>query len=99
MDIIVLHKQSALDIAIQYTGKVENAFELALQNGKNLTDDLEAGESLSLTAYSLPQDKDILSYYQAKRLQPATAISQEQSAVSNLQGISYWTIGTNFIVK
>ena len=48
MNIIVLHHQSFLDLAIQHTGSVENAFILALQNGKSLTDDLVAGEQLSL---------------------------------------------------
>ena len=73
MNIIVLHHQSLLDLAVQHTGSVENAFVLALQNGKSLTDDLVAGEQLSLE--NAQNNKDILSYYQSKKLQPATGVS------------------------
>ena len=61
MNIVVLHHQSFLDLAIQHTGSVENAFLLALSNGKSLTDDLTAGEQLSLE--NAQNNKDILSYY------------------------------------
>ena len=70
MTTIILHNQSFLDLAIQHTGSVENAFVLALQNGKSLTDDLVAGEQLYLE--NTKNNKDILSYYQSKKLQPAT---------------------------
>lgn len=96
MNINVLHSQSLLDLAIQHTGSVENAFDLALANGLSLTDDLEAGESIQLIAYGIQQNKDILNYYTAKNIQPATAIT---AAVEQPQGISYWAIGIDFIVQ
>ena len=79
MTTTILHHQSLLDLAIQHTGSVENAFILALQNGKSLTDDLVAGEQLSLK--NTKNNKDILNYYQSKKLQPATAFSQKEEDI------------------
>lgn len=97
MNIIVLHHQSFLDLAIQHTGSVENAFILALSNGKSLTDDLVAGEQLSLK--NTKNNKDILSYYQSKKLQPATGVSHTGDSSLQLQGIGYWVISNDFKVS
>lgn len=99
MNINVLHNQSLLDLAIQHTGSVENAFDLALANNRSITDDLEAGETLSFEFSTINPNKDILSYYIAKKLQPATAISEQLSANSIPQGIDYWAIQMDFIVS
>ena len=97
MTTIILHHQSFLDLAIQHTGSVENAFVLALQNGKSLTDDLVAGELLSLE--NTKNNKDILSYYQSKKLQPATGVSHTGGSSLQLQGIGYWVISNDFKVS
>ena len=97
MNIIVLHHQSLLDLAVQHTGSVENAFLLALQNGKSLTDDLVAGEQLSLK--NTKNNKDILSYYQSKKLQPATGMSYTGGSSLQLQGIGYWVISNDFKIS
>lgn len=97
MNIIVLHHQSLLDLAVQHTGSVENAFVLALQNGKSLTDDLVAGEQLSLE--NPKNSKDILSYYQSKKLQPATGVSHTGDSSLQLQGIGFWAIQSEFIIN
>ena len=97
MNIVVLHHQSFLDLAIQHTGSVENAFLLALSNGKSLTDDLTAGEQLSLE--NAQNNKDILSYYQSKKLQPATGVSHTGGSSLQLQGIGYWVISNDFKVS
>lgn len=95
MKITVLHHQSLLDLALQHTGRVENAFELALANGLSLTDDVQAGERLELPQ-SIAQDADILAYYTAKHIQPATAITGQSE---KLEGISYWAINQDFKVS
>ena len=97
MNIVVLHHQSFLDLARQHTGSVENAFLLALSNGKSLTDDLTAGEQLSLE--NAQNNKDILSYYQSKKLQPATGVSHTGGSSLQLQGIGYWVISNDFKVS
>ena len=97
MTTIILHNQSFLDLAIQHTGSVKNAFVLALQNGKSLTDDLVAGEQLYLE--NTKNNKDILSYYQSKKLQPATGVSHTGGSSLQPQGIGYWVISNDFKVS
>jgi len=97
MTTIILHHQSFLDLAIQHTGSVENAFLLALSNGKSLTDDLVAGEQLYLE--NTKNNKDILSYYQSKKLQPATGVSHTGGSSLQLQGIGYWVISNDFKIS
>lgn len=99
MKISALPLQSLLDLAIQHTGSVENAFALALANNKSLTDDLEAGENIELTAYGIQQNKDILNYYTAKKLQPATGFSSQQFSNDKPQGVDYWAIQMDFVVS
>ncbi|EKB58418.1 hypothetical protein [Bergeyella zoohelcum] len=99
MKVIILHNQSILDIALQHTGSVENAFALALANGLSLTDDLAVGNWLIADSQELNANKEILNYYQSKSVQPATAISGKQEAGSQLEGVGYWAIKTEFIIS
>ncbi len=98
MTTTILHNQSLLDLAIQHTGAVENTFAIAVANGLSLTDDLESGEALNLEPTTINQNKDILSYYQSKKLQPATAVTQLPE-IERLEGIGYWIIQTDFKVS
>lgn len=98
MEITVLHNQSLLDLALQHTGTIESVFELAEANALNITDDVEAGKTLVLPAETFT-NKDILAYYTAKNLQPATAFTKEDEQVFERQeGISIWAINLDFIV-
>ena len=96
MTITVLHNQSLLDLALQHTGTIESIFELAVLNEKSVTDDMVAGASLLIGEIS---NKDILSYYTAKNIQPATAFTKEDKQVlDRLEGISIWAINLDFVV-
>ena len=98
MEITVLHNQSLLDLALQHTGTTESIFELAEANALNITDDVVAGKTLALPDEAFT-NKDILAYYIAKNLQPATAFSKEDEQVfERLEGISIWAINLDFIV-
>lgn len=97
MTTIILHNQSLLDLAVQHTGAVENTFALAVVNGLSLTDDLPAGTEIKLPD-SVNKDSDVLNYYTAKRLQPATAVIM-LSGAERLEGIGYWIIQTDFKVS
>lgn len=99
MQITVLHNQSLLDLALQHTGTIESVFELAEANALNITDDVQAGAPLYL-GEGLGVRNEILSYYTAKNLQPATAFSKEDEQVfERLEGISIWAINLDFIVS
>ena len=97
MKINVLPLQSLLDIAIQHTGSVENTFAIAVANGLSLTDDLPAGTEIKLPD-SVNKDSDVLNYYTAKRLQPATAVIMLPEE-ERLEGIGYWAISVDFKVS
>ncbi|MBO4233910.1 hypothetical protein FO675_06280 [Riemerella anatipestifer] len=94
MKVEVLKRQSLLDICLQHTGKATNAFAIAFANGKSITDDLEAGSEIKITTED--QNKDILNYYTAKGIQPATAITE---VVEKCSGIGCWAIGIDFKVS
>ena len=99
MTVTALHNQSLLDLTLQYTGTIESVFELAEANALNITDDVQAGKTLVLPAEAF-SNKDILNYYTAKNLQPATAFSKEDEQVAKrLEGISIWAINLDFIVS
>ena len=95
--ITILHNQSLLDIAIQHTGAAENTFAVAVTNGLSLTDDLPAGAEIQLPD-NVNKDSDVLNYYTAKRLQPATAVILPPEE-ERLEGIGYWVIQTDFKVS
>ena len=98
MTITALHNQSLLDLALQHTGTIESVFEFAEANTLNITDDVQAGKTLVLPAEAF-SNKDILGYYIAKNLQPATAFSKEDEQVAKrLEGISIWAINLDFVV-
>lgn len=99
MIVTVLHNQSLLDLALQHTGTIESVFELAKDNALNITDDVQAGTPLYL-GEGLGVRNEILSYYTAKNLQPATAFSKEDEQVfERLEGISIWAINLDFVVS
>lgn len=99
MQITVLHNQSLLDLALQHRGTIESVFEFAEANSLNITDDVQAGAPLYL-GEGLGVRNEILSYYTAKNLQPATAFTKEDEQVfERLEGISIWAINLDFIVS
>lgn len=98
MIVTVLHNQSLLDLALQHTGTIESIFEFAEANALNISDDVVAGKTLVLPAEAFT-NKDILAYYTAKNLQPATAFSKEDEQVfERLEGISIWAINLDFVI-
>lgn len=91
MKVKVEHHQSLLDIAVQYTGRASNAYLIALKNDMSVHDEPEIGSEIEL--FSEEMDKDILNYYKAKNLKPATGIFEISFEKLNEAGIGYWMIG------
>ncbi|MDN4015132.1 hypothetical protein QX233_22035 [Chryseobacterium gambrini] len=99
MKTIVLTHQTILDIAIQYTGTVENCFAIAVANGLSVSDVLSAGLPLEIPE-DVFKNTDVLNYYDAKNIQPATGWSAEQdSEIPTLKGIGYMQIANGFKVS
>ncbi|WP_234111688.1 hypothetical protein [Chryseobacterium sp. R2A-55] len=99
MKVEVLERQSILDIAVQHTGDVSNAFLIAKENSLAVSDYLVPGYELTIPN-GLPFNRDILNYYNAKQINPATAITEiNDEDPPQLGGIGYMQIGSNFIVN
>ncbi|MXV37668.1 hypothetical protein GO491_03085 [Flavobacteriaceae bacterium Ap0902] len=95
---ITLHNQSTLDVMLQHTGSLESIFDVAVVNDLSITDDLVPGQSLEIPT-DVVKDSDILNYYTAKQVQPATAINIEFDYTEKLEGISIWAINNDFKVS
>jgi len=92
----VQDRQSIVDVAIQTSGDVSAALDVAIANDKNITDDLEGGDELDTVAVS---DKNIVSRYAEKNIVPATAISDEDADNAPFGGIGYMGIELDFMVS
>ena len=93
MGITVLNRQSLLDIAIQHTGSVFTAFEIALVNGLSVSDTVEPGAILILP--EVERNTEILNYYSAKKIQPATAL-ESLEIIEELRGIGWMIVENSF---
>jgi len=68
----VLSGQTIFDIAIQSCGGIEAAFDLAMLNGLNPTDDLVPGQELIIPGVV---NSDIQQYYLNKNITPQTLLT------------------------
>lgn len=73
----VLALQTFMDIAIQYTGSVRNAYPIALANKRNITDKLTTGELLILPIVLKTAEKEV-QYYNSRKIKPATGILKKR---------------------
>lgn len=90
-------RQSLLDIAIQECGSFEAVYNLAERNGLAVTDDLVVGDELEY----IPEDvtkKQVVAYLAARRIKPATAVSEQDMSLAPCGGIEFMGIEINFIV-
>jgi hypothetical protein len=90
--ITVRNNQTLLDLSLQTTGSVEEAFNLALANGLGITDEVATGTLLARTDVV---DEMVVEQYTADRIIPATGITVEQL----LEGIDYWAINIDFKIS
>lgn len=99
MTITALHNQNLLDISIQHTGTVSNCFKIAVANGLCISNDLIPGQKLIIPD-DVVMDNEILNYYTAKNIQPATAYPLSVGEETEEQsGIGYMQIGSTFKVS
>lgn len=98
MDITVLHNQSLLDIAIQYTGNVGNSVYIAMFNNLAPSEQLRSG-----TVINIPDDlaieKSMVDYFKIRQHPPIATISNNEVQIKPLAGINYWEIETTFEVQ
>ena len=70
MEIKVLDGQTIFDVVMMVSGSVEGAFELALENGISVTDDLKSGQVLRFSGGVI--NKKVLEYFRENGVVPAT---------------------------
>ena len=73
--------QTLFDIAIQELGSAEAAFELAVLNGLNPTDDLIPGQELVLPGVV---NSDVQQYFQNKNIHPATLLTVQAQVIGSV---------------
>lgn len=85
--------QSFLDVVIETTGDLDNAFEMSLLNGISVTDDLQIGQILGATPITNIRVTNTFN----ENNKPATEITQKEFDAKKM-GIDYMIIQTNFII-
>lgn len=93
----ILHNQSLLDIAIQHTGNVSNAFLIAKENSLAVSDLLIPGYDLEVSN-GASFNRDIFQFYDAKKIQPATSWQPTPETPEDKKGIGQMQIGSTFKV-
>lgn len=89
---IVKSGQTLQDIAIQYCGELSAMAQVATLNGLALTDELQAGQELTLPAIV---DKRMEAVYRSGGHFPAAG----NNAIEGFEGVDYWGIEFDFIVS
>ena len=95
MQLTVLHNQNLFDVSIQENGNVLTVFELALLNGKSITDNIEPQDKLEVNNSDL-KFVELVDFLAAKEQIVATG------SVDTLKlqptGIGYMIVENNFII-
>jgi hypothetical protein len=92
----VLHNQSFADFALHHCGKLESLFDLAISNGKSITEEIAPGTLLEVPD-TINKADDIVSFYKLKRIEPACGFVGDKLPIQP-EGIDYMIIETDFIV-
>lgn len=97
MKVDVMKYQNILDVTVQKTGTMENAFEIAADLGMSLSDDITPGK-ISISDF-LAKDMNVVNRLYAKNIKPATAVTDNELTASPFGGIGYMKIEYDFIVS
>jgi hypothetical protein len=88
---IIKRGQTILDFTAQYAGKVDELFKVAIGNNTGITDFIAPGTELAVTPVAL----DVVKYFTGSQLDVISFLDDN----TELGGIGYMQIGTNFIVS
>lgn len=87
--------QSFLDMVIQATGDIDNAFAMSLANGVSMSDRTNIGQTINPIAVTNQRIQSLFSEDQI----PATALSNYEQLLSQPnEGIGQMIVGETFIV-
>lgn len=95
----VHHGQTWFDISLKLYGTVDYAFDLAVANGVNITDEIPTGTLIYFDP-ELKTNKTVLVIYNNNKTNPATGFTAEDKQVLERQeGISIWAINIDFKIS
>lgn len=94
MNITVCPNQNFLDIAVQHTGSVLNAFNIALMNGMAVSDVLTVNQVLIIPE---TEQNTVLNTYKKDKIEPATSITKLQG-IEEKRGIGKMKVASTFRV-
>lgn len=77
MTVLPIDRQSLLDVSLQHTGIAENAYDIAMQNGISITDEVHDAIDISVSA----TDARVVDYLCNSGIRPATEIYSEPEPV------------------
>lgn len=77
----IRHRQNLLDIAIQTTGGLDALFEIAMDNGISISQQLAPGTELKIKQPAA--NAVVLNYYNRNKILPATAGSENILLLEN----------------
>lgn len=72
---IVLARQTWLDIALIMTGDADMAYEVAKENGMDISDMPTAGMKIQYSGGVV--NREVFDYYAKRVIRPATAVAEE----------------------
>lgn len=93
---IINQGQSIFDKAIEMTGSVENAFELAILNGLSITEDLVKGDELMQISVS---NKEVVSFFEDTKSSNGLKVESEEMINDDNFVIGSMMIKNTFIVR
>jgi hypothetical protein len=98
--VTVSYGQTWLDIALQELGDVERVVELVMLNGRSLTDNLQAGEVLTVPDFDATKRRLVKLFVNAAN-KPASgdSFTAQDNTVSAGEGIEFWAIENDFVVS
>ena len=92
---IVTQGQNILDKAMEMTGSIEGAFDIALMNGVSITDDRKIGDEICageiLTSV-------VVAIFKNRPLSTSLTVSDKE-LLNNPCGIEFWVIEGDFVVS
>lgn len=91
--------QNLLDIALQEYGSIETVFDVLEDNDRfDLTDDVSVYKDLQVGREAFK--KDIVAYYTANNVKPATSSTREEELLlADLSGIDFMIIEEDFFIS
>ena len=95
MKVKVLPFQSLADIAVRYTGDMENLFAISAANDLALDAELAAGQEIEIPETDVESNTGVVRVFENNRLNPASADTQD----TVLGGIDYMGILIDFWVR